>query len=522
MINKATKVFRVVLGAVLFLLVTTNCTEDEDLITELDVSREFAPVNVRAQIRTQTTVELTWNPDENVNNYLVEISEDPDFATLVESIETTANELPVRILLAAETLYYVRVQAISSRGINNSNFSTAVIAQTLTEQIFLPSQDGDIMSNQALLRWVPGSTVTTIILNRGSTDAITRQITPQEVIDGMATITGLTGETDYTATLLNGNNIRGIQNFTTEVDRNTGNVITPADDLLQRIADANPGDILLLEAGDYTSQTGTVVLDKPLTIRGLLSYDKPMLRVSFSIVTGGTDINLIDLDLSGDVATELIDTIRYSGADAFDSLVVDGCNVHDYNRSFIAGNESGAVLQSLTVNNCIVTDVITTGGDFIDFRNSDVFNTSVTNSTFNNCAPGRDFFRIDDAGDTTQTGITINVLLENCTLYAVCNNSSRRVLYVRYQMNDIIVRNNLITDTEGYYSNQSRTDENIEFSNNNYFNAPGFFDPTNPRFDGSTTFFNLDPAYQDAENGNFSVSNQTIIDNNIGDPRWLR
>ncbi|WP_105983738.1 DUF5123 domain-containing protein [Nonlabens agnitus] len=520
MMNKTTKVFKIFLGALLFLLVTTNCTDDDELITELNVKREFAPVNVRAQIRTQTTVELTWNADENVNDYIVEVSEDPNFGTLTESREVTFNELPVRILLAAETLYYVRVKAVSSRGLEDSKYSTAVIAQTLTEQIFLPTQDGDIMANQALLRWVPNSTVTTIILNRESNNPITREITPQEVIEGTAIITGLTGETQYRATLLNGNNIRGIIDFTTEVDANSGNVVTPADDLFQKVADANPGDVLLLEAGDYTDQVGTITLDKSLTIRGLLSYDKPLLKVSISIVGGATDVNLIDLDLSGDIATDLTDTVRYTGAGAFNTLVLDGCNVHDYNRSFVAGNQTGAILQSLTVNNCIVTDVLTSGGDFIDFRNSDVLDTAVTNSTFNNCAPGRDFLRLDAAGDSNGT-TNINVLLENCTLYGV-SDTSDRILYVRFETNTITVRNNLFAQTSAYYSNQSRTDPNTLFDNNNYFNAEGFYDAGNTVFDATSTYFTLDPEFENVEEGNFSVSNQTLIDNNIGDPRWLR
>jgi len=32
---------------------------------------------------------------------------------------------------------------------------------------------------------------------------------------------------------------------------------------------------------------------------------------------------------------------------------------------------------------------------------------------------------------------------------------------------------------------------------------------------------NLDPGYADPTSGNFKVSNQEIIDDAIGDPRWL-
>ena len=94
-------------------------------------------------------------------------------------------------------------------------------------------------------------------------------------------------------------------------------------------------------------------------------------------------------------------------------------------------------------------------------------------------------------------------------------------MYVRFQENKITVQNTLITNTasEGY-SDQSRTDQNPTFSNNNYFNADGFYDTTQTVFDGSGTYTLFDPGYVDAANGDFTVTNQTIIDNEVGDPRW--
>ena len=177
------------------------------------------------------------------------------------------------------------------------------------------------------------------------------------------------------------------------------------------------GDILLLEGGDYTAQTGKITLNKSITIQGLRSYNKPLLNVSFSIEAGAADVSIIDLDLIGDDGTNLPDVVRYNEAGNYNSLLISGCNIHDFSRSFIGGNVTGAIVQSITVENSIVTSVLTSGGDFIDFRNSDVFNVIVRTSTFNNCAPGRDFFRIDDAGTSTDTGIVCNVLLEDCTLY---------------------------------------------------------------------------------------------------------
>lgn len=516
---KTKYVLKGLLVAIICLFTVTSCTKEDELITELSVEREFAPVGLSSIIRTQTTVELTWDMDENVDNYVVEISEDEAFTTLNQTVNVTFNELPVQILLAAETLYYIRVKAVSSRGLQDSKWSTPIMAQTLTEQIFLPIQPGDIASTQALLRWVPNSVVTEILIMPGN---ITRTITPEEKINGIATLTGLSGETQYIATLLNGANIRGVRIFTTEVDASTGNVLTPADDLFQRVADASPGDILLLEPGDYTAQIGVITIDKSLTIRGLLSYNKPFLKVGFDLSNGATDVSLIDLDLTGDLVESVTDVIDLATAGNYNSLLIRGCNIQNYDKSLIKGQTTDAIIQTVVIENCVVSNFPTNSADFIDFRGSDVLNISVKTSTFNNCAPSRDFFRIDAAG-TSNGNATVNVLLENCTLYACANNNSRRIFYVRFISNEIISRNNLITDTVvEAYSDQSSTDEFITFDNNNYFNAPTLYDPTVTRFDNTTTYFTLNPGFANAAGGDFSVSNQTLIDNNIGDPRWLQ
>ena len=497
-------------------LTVYNCGYNEDLIEELDVNREFAPVALTARVRNQTTAELNWTTDDNIDHYVVEFSaDDPDFNTIFKSQDVSAEELPVQIRLEGETLYSIRVKAVSSRNLQDSKWSLTEVT-TLTEQIMLPSEAGDIEALQATLRWEAGLNVTHIILQPGD---IQHDITSEEKTNGVATITGLTSETDYTATLYNNTKIRGTSEFTTGIDIGDNTLVTPDDDLFQMIADAAPGDILLLEQGDYTAQIGRITLDKSITIQGLRTDFKPQLKVSFSIETGAADVSLIDLDLTGDTATELTDVVRYSAAGNYNSLLVSGCVIHDYDRSFLAGNVTDAILQTITVENCIVTNILTSGGDFIDFRNSDVFNVNVNTSTFNNCAPGRDFFRIDDAGTSTQSGLVCNVLLENCTLYK-CSDTTDRIMYVRFQTNEIIARNNLFAETTAYYSNQSRTDAAPEFDNNNYFNAPGFYDVAQTIYDATTSYTTLDPGFANAASGDFTISNQTLLDNQVGDPRW--
>ena len=353
----------------LFLTFTvSSCSGyDEDVIEELAVDREFAPVALTAKVRNQTIVELNWTVKNSVDHYVVEFSaDDPNFNVIYKTIEVQGDELPVQVALEGETVYSIRVKAISSTGLEDSKWAVET-ATTLTEQLMLPSEPGDIKALEATLRWVPNSSVTQIVINPGN---ITHVITPEEKIAGIATVTGLTSETNYTAILLNNTKTRGTASFTTGIDVGDNTLVTVDDDLFQMIADATSGDILLLEAGDYTAQTGTINLNKSITIQGLRSYSKPLLKVNFQLNAGAVDVSLIDLDMVGDDGTSLSDVIRYTEVGNYNSLLVSGCNVHDFARSFIAGNVTGAIVQSVTVENSILNDILHRGGDSIEFMTS--------------------------------------------------------------------------------------------------------------------------------------------------------
>ncbi|WP_373056656.1 DUF5123 domain-containing protein [Zunongwangia sp. H14] len=516
---KVKYIFKSLLTAILFMAIITGCDYDTELIEELPVEREFAPVNLRSFVRNQVNVELNWTVDENVNSYIVEFSKDStSFDNIVKTVEVNPEELPVLVPLESNTFYAIRVKAISARGIDDSSWATTT-AQTLTEQIFTEGEDDDIKAREAILRWVPDSEVTTISLSPGD---LVYTITPEDKANGMATITGLTPDTDYIATLLNGSQIRGIKDFSTGIDIGDGKLVTPEDDLLQMIADASTGDILVLEPGDYTAQTGTITLDKSLTIRGLRSFDKPLLKLSFELVSGAEDVEFIDLDIQGEgLGSNSLNTfLEYTGAGNYNSLLISSCNIHNYSRSFVAGSTTDAILQTLTVENSIIFDFFTDGGDFIDFRDSDVLNINLLTSTFYNCAPARDFIRMDASGTSNGSGVTANILIDSCTLYAVSDDDGRRILYIRFVSNDVTVRNTIIAETESEgYADREGIDESPDFSDNNYFNAPGFLDTSQYIYDDSN-YFNLDPGFADPSTGDFTITNQTLIDNNIGDPRW--
>lgn len=498
-------------------LALTSCKDDIDpVVEELQYDRAFTPLEVTARIRNMTTVELSWDSHGDPDEFVVEISESADFSSpaVVETVKL--EDLPFQAALAGETLYYARVKAVKE-GSTDSKWAT-VSFETDVENIFLPLPAENIDATTVVLNWTPESTVSHLLITPGD---IQRDITAEEAAAGEAIIVGLTGDTEYTVKLFNGSKQRGTVQFTTLIDVGDALRVYPEDDLSAVIAAAADGDVLVLYPGDYLAFSGTIQIDKNLSIRGLYPYDKPKVHVSFELTDGVQNVRVQDVEMIGDGSLLNAFAFTTSGTE-YGALTVENCVIHDYTRALFGGTGMASTLQTLTINNSVVYDIVSNGGDFIDFRVGYVANLNITNSTFSNCAPARDFVRLDNSS-ANFPGLVSTVKIENCTLYGVSNGNNRRVLYVRFADNSVSVRNTIIASTEGLYTNQGSTSQPV-CSKNNYFNAPGFHTAgyvANVEIDESSNFTTLDPGFANAAGLDFTVSNQTIIDEQIGDPRWL-
>ena len=521
---KAKYIFKGLLTMFLLAVLSAGCESyNEAVLQDIGADRAFSPVGLTTTIRNQTTVELNWTVKEDADHYVVEFSaDDVNFTTIYKTVNVAPKELPVQVALEGETVYSIRVKAVSSAGVADSKW-TVTSATTLTEQILFPVADADIEAKEVTLRWTPNSSVTQISVMPGN---ITHAITPAEKAAGVAKVTGLTGETNYTATLLNGAKKRGVRTFTTGIDIGTGILVKPEDDLNAKISEAASGAILVLMPGDYNVYKGDIIVNKAITIRGLRPADKPKLHVKFTLNSGTADFSLIDLELDGaGVGDFSFITINTASA-IYEDILISGCYVHDYLRALVYGSVNAAKVASFTVENSVIKNVSTNQqAETIDFRNTYVASVVVKNSTFDSCSIGREFIRVDNAG-LTGTGLTSNVLIDSSTLYNVSSNvASKRILYLRFGANTSTVKNTIIAGTTAIYSNQNGTTTPTTpptFASNNYFNASLLYTvgAVAITVDKSATYTTLDPQFTSAATGNFTVKNQTLIDNKIGDPRW--
>lgn len=519
----------------LFSMIFVSCEDNiPAVIDQLKFDRVFTPLNFQVRIRNMTTAELSWDERGDAQAYVVQFSEDSlVFDNIIRTDTITPAQNPFSATFDGNTRYSARLKGISD-SISESHWAM-VTFKTDPENIFETLADNDLHALSVTLRWPAGSAVTNFVINPGD---INRPITDQEKAAGAATITGLSDQTHYSVTLYNGTKVRGNIEFTTLVDIGNATAVYPTDTLSKVIAAAKDGDVLALYPGEYNASAGNITIDKSISIKAVFPYDPPVLHNQFVITNGAADVELNSVILNGaytdstGVDQTLDEPIQYSSDlvnATLNSLIIKGCTVDTYNKSFISASSGVFETDSILIDNCQVSNVYNSGGDFLDFRKSYVAHLTVTNSTFNYCATlnTRDFIRMDgdSKGNTYDDGTNLPIIvLSHCTLNDVMNSTSstKRLFYVRWSQNQITSEYNSFSDMgSSVYSNQSATSQPT-CNYNNYFNADGYITVDGTvLIDNSTTYTNVDPGYADPANGDFTISNQTLIDNLVGDPRWL-
>jgi len=516
--NKLIKRFAIAVSFLAFLF-AGGCTDDIlPEITTLDVDRLFSPTDLDARVVNQTSVRLTWKKVNKANSYNVEFFEtaNPDFNGTPERAISGVlfEDLPLVVAgFAGETTYSVRVRAVGE-GIDESKWISTTFS-TDAEQILFPIDPEEITATGVTLRWPAGEFATHITLMPGD---INRPVTATEVEEGVAVITGLQSETEYTAKLMNEDKTRGTMVFATLIDIGDAILVNPGDDLKAMVEAAQPGDAFALMPGEYVIESN-IDINTNLSIIGARPYDKPeVLGVVFRMKDGSA-LRLKDVIFDGATSPDGNQLVVFDEVGTYGDLIIEDCVIKNNVKGVIYGSVA-ALVEYVLVKGTIIGNVECLGGDFIDFRSGMPKALDFINNTVYNSALNRDLFRLDNA--TAYSGdYTVLVNIESNTFYNIISTegTTRRVLYVRLASHEITVKKNIFAVVGGNYSNQSATTV-VEMSSNNYHNAPNLFNPEFIVHDsGNYTTYN--PGFVDPANGNFTVTNEELIIFRIGDPRWL-
>ncbi|RLJ73781.1 DUF4957 domain-containing protein [Pedobacter alluvionis] len=511
---------------IVFFLMTligfSGCKDNElEEVTKLQVDRVFSPTDLTASIVNKTGIRLSWKAVNNAKSYNIEVFETADFSgTPTKSISNvTFAQLPYTVTgLAGDTQYSVRVKALGD-GVTDSKWITATL-KTDAEQIFQAVNAAKLTSNTVVLNWPVGETATTITLTPGN---ITHTLTPAEITAGEATITGLTGETLYTAKLFNGAKIRGTITFTTLLDLGGAIAVTPTDNLATLMANAKAGDVFALFPGTYTINSD-VTVTASISLKGAKPTDKPIIKGMVVRLKSNAGLGLKDLEIDGTGALNGNQAIIYDQAsdNAYGHLTVENCTIKNYVKGLMYVNVK-TLIESVSIKGNVISNIECTGGDFIDFRSGLTKALNFSNNTVYASVLARDFFRMDPTGSTNFPAITSVITVTTNTLNGICNGTANRLFYVRLAKHEIYFSKNIVANSGGILTNQALT--NIvaaNFTANNYFNAPTYLSgsaTSGAKYDtgASTT---LNPGFTSPATGNFTISQSDLKTNGVGDPRW--
>jgi len=223
-----------------------------------------------------------------------------------------------------------------------------------------------------------------------------------------------------------------------------------------------------------------------------------------------------------------------------DPVTVQNCYIYNVQRQFLHDNKVKYCVALFTIDNTMVkftTDGGMSGGSYFQIYDGGGFinNFTATNSTFwntTNAALGemkhaKYFIRYNNSGRCDRAGFTYNMInFQNCTFYNIAKTGQmanhggfdgRATSYYDIQ-------NNIFVDCG---SNQvprrivGRTNAQAEITfNNNTYWFDGAAETGNESYDAGYQL-QSDPAFVDAENGDFTPTGAEQVSMKTGDPRWL-
>ena len=501
------------------LLSLASCDDPMDELTSLIYDRVFSPIDFEARSITENSVKLQWVKSEGADTYTIEIFADDSLTFEGEPVQTitdiTEAQIPYTVSnLVYDTKYSARIMAIDADDADRNSKWHGVYFRTAAQQIFNNIPESSISDRSVTVTWPAGEEVTRITVTDANTGAIVinKDLTAEEIAEGKVVVNGLTPETSYTIKLYNNDKERGSKSFKTIIDLNGATTVSPDEDFGALLEAATDGQVFALYGGTYiiageNGGAGNAQIKKNITIKGIYPTNLPTIKGRFQLDDGASlSLNQIILDGADNESTDQAFNYKTEGA-TYDVLDVQNCEIKNFGKGLIYLNVASTI-NKVTFNNCLIHNIECDGGDFFDSRKGRINETNLTNSTIYASATARDFIRMDDASESMGGGTPI-INIKNCTIDGVANASSKRLLYVRYVGNVINWENNLVTNTEAMFSNQSKTSVPT-FKNNIYFNTPNLksiVEKGNLFTDDSATW-DVDPKYQDTANGDFTVTNE--------------
>ncbi len=314
---------------------------------------------------------------------------------------------------------------------------------------------------------------------------------------------------------------------------NAGTVVKSADELLAALGAGK--DAITLAEGLYdltavesVGTSGVVTLTAPVTLTG----------ESGAVIKGGFklsgeiagDVTFEGLEFNGDGTVGL--PVEIVGPVSAEKLTIKDCYIHDYAKGlFYCSKQDSLTADQIHIeyvnvlNNKI--ENIKGGQDGFDIRwgtfcNIRFIGNSVANSF-------REAFRIDLASGSV---ICQSLQIRRNTFYNVTNASGKAILYVRAEIEDWKVTDNLFlfpADYAGKFSRSTTAGYGAEFKNNFFYVEETAEAPNTNIWSGDVTaeqatanggvLLTASPV-KDAAAGDFTLTNAVAMACKVGAPMW--
>ncbi|QES88801.1 DUF4957 domain-containing protein [Rhizosphaericola mali] len=361
-------------------------------------------------------------------SYTVDIATDSTFATVnftavTDSLQLTVTDDSLKI----KTHYYARVKANATSTQPESNYlRTSSYFQITGLQLFWAVRDNELKENSVVLRFVPTTGLSSIVLSHKDASDSTISLSATDVNAGLKSITGLLAATSYTANLYLGTRNVGTITFTTLAKTNYSIILNPSDDLASTIAAASNNAIIGLNPGTYSITTlATFITQKTITLK------------STSGNPTDTKVNIKELDLEGTGAGLILSGLEIDGtsggasyivnligsqatnasAAIFTTISIDNCTIHGAANCLVRGDRGTTAntqqIGTITINNSLIYDIGSNGSSsyyLFNFTKLQFTAINITKSTLYNCGPGLVI------ASTVLTGTPPSVTIDHTTL----------------------------------------------------------------------------------------------------------
>lgn len=540
----------IALGAALMLssAFVNSCQKAPKEIVEIEFTNVLTPITLTGDVTSAgDVVKVNWSKSKGAESFELEFYSDELLQNLEKSVVVLPEELPISIKLDIDKKYYYRVRGVSKtlqpskwavftdKEGNPSALKTYAVKSSANPELV------ERTSTSITVSWeLPiGDTELTHLLavdNKGNeTEA---QIT--DLSAGVVTVEDLTPSTQYTVSLCYKSAKRGsLSAWTRPAMDGSETVVTTSEELTQAVLDGAHN--IVVAYSDEAYLAGTMTVSGDFNIRGVSAVDgtKPVINGSFEAAAGLTSVHIEDLDLCGEAAGEITQqgsalTLGVESLSLTDVEIVN-CIVRNYIRGIFSDSKGNVVSGHVLIDGVIEQNIKGDGGDNIDARNSYNYGELlVRNSTFTTGC--RTFMRLDAKGKVGAiefTNNTVNNLLYNGGSLIIGGSNVKGIFYVRGSYDSFKVSKNLFLNNNCWLVASDSASKIPEFDKNYTFNCVDQF-YTSAKLDGTSPKSGMskdvvvkngaslanDPCYNSAD-GIFNLTESTLVNAKIGDPRWF-